>query len=77
MVDDEPEVDYRSWEEKGYDSFPERHNYPEAATPEETQWLRGWYRRMREVQFEQQAPDLDADSLAGRDTFAAQYKSES
>jgi hypothetical protein len=65
--------DTRTWEQKGYDSYPERHNYPDAATQAESDWLAGWYRKMREEQLEQVAPELDADAHFGRDSFAVGY----
>jgi hypothetical protein len=54
--------DPRSWWQKGYDSYPERHNYPEAG---------------RDKALADMDPELDADSLAGRNSFAAGYGDDS
>lgn len=70
-------ADTRSWEQKGFDSYPERVDYPEAATSAETDWLAGWYRAHRVSIAAAHQPELDAESLAGRNSFAAGYERES
>jgi ribosome modulation factor len=69
--------DPRSWWQKGYDSYPERHNYPEAATSDESEWLAGWYQAGRDKALAEVDPELDAESLAGRNSFAAGYGDDS